>query len=117
MLMTNKSSRARADSATTPDGSRFAADIASFIPALNGFARLLYRDPESAADLTQETLAKAWKARASFAPGTNLKGWLFAIMHNQFRSEARRAWRQVPWDQAAAEAIPAPPSQQVWSIE
>jgi RNA polymerase sigma-70 factor (ECF subfamily) len=95
----------------------FAREIGNLMPTLSGFARLLYRDHESAADLTQETLVKAWKARGSFAPGTNLKGWLFAIMHNHFRSEARRAWRQVPWDQVAAESIPAPPNQQLWSLE
>jgi RNA polymerase sigma-70 factor (ECF subfamily) len=97
--------------------SRFAAEIGNLIPALNRFARLLYRDRESAADLTQETLAKAWKARGSFASGTNLKAWLFAIMRNQFHSEARRSWRQVPWDQRAAEAIPAAPGEQLWSVE
>lgn len=102
---------------STANDAVFAREIGNLMPALSGFARLLYRDHESAADLTQETLVKAWKARMSFAPGTNLKGWLFAIMHNQYRSEARRAWRQVPWDQTAAESIPAPPNQQLWSLE
>jgi RNA polymerase sigma-70 factor (ECF subfamily) len=115
--MIDKPSRVRTSAATPPSDSCFAAEIGNLIPALNGFARMLYRDPELAADLTQETLAKAWKARGSFAPNTNLKAWLCAIMRNQFTSEARRAWRQVPWDEVAAEALSGPPSQQLWSIE
>jgi RNA polymerase sigma-70 factor, ECF subfamily len=117
MLMIDKISRAHTAAVTPPGESSLAAEIGILIPALNRFARLLYRDDEAAADLTQETLAKAWKARGSFAPGTNLRAWLLAIMRNQFRSEVRRAWRQVPWDEGAAETISAPPYQQLWSIE
>jgi len=95
----------------------FATGIAELIPSLRSFARLLCRNEENAADLTQETLAKAWQARGSFAPGTNLKAWLCTIMRNQFRSEARRAWRQLPWDQESAERIAAPRAEQIWAIE
>jgi RNA polymerase sigma-70 factor (ECF subfamily) len=38
-------------------------------------------------------------------------------MRNQFRSEARRNWRQMPWDEEAAERIPAPRGEQVWALE
>jgi|SRR5579862_984119 len=99
------------------DGETFMAEVAGLIPALRNLAKLLYRNEESAADLTQETLAKAWAARGSFAPGTNLRAWLFTIMRNQFRSEARRAWRQMPWDEEAAERIPGPRAEQIWALE
>jgi RNA polymerase sigma-70 factor (ECF subfamily) len=99
------------------NGDPFAADIADLIPSLRSLARRLVRNEESAADLTQETLAKAWQARRSFAAGTNLKAWLFTIMRNQFRSEARRGWRQMPWDHESAERIPAPSAEQTWAIE
>jgi len=99
------------------DGESFTAEIAKLIPALRGLAKILYRNEESAADLTQETLAKAWQARNSFAPGTNLKAWLFTIMRNQFRSEKRRAWRQMPWDEQAAARIPGPRAEQMWTLE
>ncbi len=100
------------------DGAKsFSGQLAHHIPALRRFARRLTRNEESAADLTQETQAKAWAARNSYAPGTNLKAWLLAIMRNQFRSEMRRAWRQAPWDQEAAERIPSGVDQQTWSIE
>lgn len=99
------------------DSEIFMAEVAKFIPSLRSLAKLLYRNEESAADLTQETLAKAWAARGSFAPGTNLRAWLFTIMRNQFRSEARRAWRQMPWDEQAAERIPGPRAEQMWALE
>lgn len=99
------------------EGDAFMAEIAGLIPSLRSLARLLYRNEESAADLTQETLAKAWAARGSFAPGTNLRAWLFTIMRNQFRSEARRFWRQMPWDEEAAQRIPAAHAEQNWTLE
>jgi RNA polymerase sigma-70 factor, ECF subfamily len=98
-------------------GEPFGVEIAKQIPALRSLARLLTRNEEAAADLTQDTLTKAWKARNSFAPGTNLKAWLTTIMRNHFRSEARRAWRQVQWDQASAERLAAPNGEQLWTIE
>src|SRR5437588_12888969 len=92
-----------------PHGDKpFEVEIAKQIPALRSLARLLTRNEEAAADLTQDTLTKAWKARNSFAPGTNPNAWLSTIMRNHFRSEARRAWRQDPWDQASAERRAAP---------
>ncbi|HTU35956.1 MAG TPA: sigma-70 family RNA polymerase sigma factor [Candidatus Acidoferrum sp.] len=95
----------------------FSTELASYIPALRSLARSLTRDAESAADLTQDTLAKAWHARSSFVPGTNLRSWLFTIMRNHFRSELRRVWRQMSWDQESAERIAAPKDEQTWSME
>ena len=71
-------------------------EVTKLIPSLRTLAKVLCRNEELAADLVQETLAKAWQARGSFTLGTNLKAWLSTTMRNQFRSEARRAWRQTP---------------------
>jgi RNA polymerase sigma-70 factor (ECF subfamily) len=95
----------------------FSMDIARHIPALRGLAKALTRNREAAADLTQETLAKAWQARRTFAAGTNMRAWLFTIMRNQFRSEKRRAWRQMPWNEKAAQHIPAPGDEQNLFVE
>ena len=97
--------------------SSVSAEIAEHIPMLRRMAKKLTRNEESAADLTQETLAKAWAARRSFVGGTNLKAWLVTIMRNQFRSEMRRAWRQMPWDEEIFGQIPAPRDEQTWAIE
>jgi RNA polymerase sigma-70 factor (ECF subfamily) len=73
------------------------------IPHLRAFARSLCNDPTQADDLAQEALAKAWKARDSFEPGTSIKAWTFMILRNQFYSEKRRSWRTAPLDMEMAE--------------
>lgn len=95
----------------------FSTEMAAHIPALRGHAKALTRNEEAAADLAQETLARAWQARSTFTAGTNLRAWLFTIMRNQFRSDLRRSWRQMPWNEAAAQQIPAPADEQNWFIE
>lgn len=95
----------------------FSAELLRLIPQLRQWARRLYRDDEAAADLAQETLAKAWQARRSFVRGTKLEAWLLTIMRNQFRSEFRRAWRKAPWNEEAAEQIPGARDEQIWNAE
>ena len=99
------------------DDAKFKADLLDLIPFLRAFARSLCGNQETADDLAQETLVKAWQARDMFAPGTNLKAWLFTILRNQFYSDRRRAWRQAPWDQEAAERIPGSAGEQSWAAE
>jgi RNA polymerase sigma-70 factor (ECF subfamily) len=95
----------------------FRTELLSLIPFLRAFARSLCGSQEMADDLAQETLVKAWQSRSMFIPGTNLKAWLFTILRNQFYSDRRRAWRQAPWDQEAAERIPGSSSDQTWAAE
>jgi RNA polymerase sigma-70 factor (ECF subfamily) len=99
------------------DAVDFKAELLSLIPFLRAFARSLCGNHDSADDLAQETLVKAWQSRATFAPGTNLKAWLFTILRNQFYSDRRRAWRQTPWDQEAAERLPGTSQDQNWSAD
>lgn len=84
-------------------GLDFREKVIELIPYLRAFARTLSGHATEADDLCQETLAKAWKSRASFEPGTNVKAWLFMILRNQFYSEKRRSWRRQPWDEEVAE--------------
>jgi RNA polymerase sigma-70 factor (ECF subfamily) len=95
----------------------FKSGLLELIPFLRAFARSLCGNQEMADDLAQETLVKAWQARHMFAAGTNLKAWLFTILRNQFYSDRRRAWRQAPWDQDAAERIPGSSGEQTWAAE
>src|SRR4029077_20131837 len=98
-------------------GDPFKSELLGLIPFLRAFARSLTGNPEAADDLAQETLVKAWQSRDTFIPGTNLKAWLFTILRNQFYSDRRRAWRQAPWDQEAAERIPGGGNDQAWAAE
>jgi RNA polymerase sigma-70 factor (ECF subfamily) len=95
----------------------FKTELLGLVPFLRAFARSLCGSHEGADDLAQEALVKAWQSRDSFVPGTNLKAWLFTILRNQFYSDRRRAWRQAPWDQEAAEKIPGGGQDQGWSAE
>lgn len=81
----------------------FKQELVAAIPHLRAFARSLCNDPTQADDLAQEALAKAWKARDSFEPGTSIKAWTFMILRNQFYSEKRRSWRITPLDVEMAE--------------
>lgn len=81
----------------------FKNELVAAIPHLRAFARSLCNDPTQADDLAQEALAKAWKARDSFEPGTSIKAWTFMILRNQFYSEKRRSWRTAPLDVEMAE--------------
>src|SRR5580658_10715354 len=103
--------------AQKPENPDFRTELLGLVPFLRAFARSLTGNQETADDLAQETLVKAWQSRASFVPGTNLKAWLFTILRNQFYSDRRRAWRQAPWDQEMAERIPAGGAQQHFAAE
>lgn len=94
----------------------FRDGMLELIPFLRAFSRSLCGDRETADDLAQEALAKAWQSRDTFRAGSNLKAWLFTILRNQFYSDRRRAWRQAPWDEGAAERVPSPKGEQLWAV-
>jgi RNA polymerase sigma-70 factor (ECF subfamily) len=81
----------------------FRAELTPVIPHMRAFARTLCGNAVEADDLVQEGLAKAWKSRASYEPGTSLKSWTFTIIRNQFYSDKRRSWRQLSLDPETAE--------------
>lgn len=62
--------------------------------ALKPFAISLTRDHESANDLCQETLYKAFAYREKYESGTNIKAWLYTIMRNIFINDYRRKSRK-----------------------
>ncbi|GMU73523.1 MAG: RNA polymerase sigma factor [Burkholderiales bacterium] len=76
-------------------------EMLAAIPRLRRYARVLTGDGSRADDLVQEALARAWEKRRLWQPGTDLRAWLFTIMHNVFvnqKASARREAAQVSLD-------------------
>jgi len=67
----------------------FEADALEYVDSLYRTALRLTRVPADADDLVQDTYLKAFRAADSFEPGTNLRAWLFTILHNTARNRAR----------------------------
>ena len=80
------SSSPRADSLARE---AFEADALEQVDSLYRTALRLTRVPSDADDLVQDTYLKAFRAADSFTAGTNLRAWLFTILHNTARNRAR----------------------------
>jgi RNA polymerase sigma-70 factor (ECF subfamily) len=74
--------------------SEFHRLIEQQIPRLRRYARALTRNRERADDLVQDTLGRALIKEQFWQPGTNLRAWLFTIMHNQNVNNVRRDVRE-----------------------
>ena len=74
--------------------SEFHRLIEQQIPRLRRYARALTRNRERADDLVQDTLSRALVKEQFWQPGTDLRAWLFTIMHNQNVNNVRRAVRE-----------------------
>ena len=68
----------------------FEAQTLEHLDALYAVSCRLTKSPLDAEDLVQDTLVKAMRARDQYEPGTNLKAWLFKILHNTFINKYRR---------------------------
>lgn len=68
--------------------------IEVLIPRLTRYARVLTRDIAAADDLVQDCLARALGKMHLWKEGTDLRAWLFTILHHQYISLTRRNARQ-----------------------
>jgi len=68
--------------------------IETHIPGLRRYARALVRDVAAADDLVQECLTRALAKLHLWHEGSDLRAWLFTILHNQHVNQVRRAIRK-----------------------
>src|SRR5271168_1939031 len=73
--------------------SDFAQLLETEIPRLRRYARALTRDVSRADDLVQNCLLRAVAKQHLWQPGTDLRAWLFTILHNQNVNDVRRSAR------------------------
>lgn len=112
---TSSDRRAGSGSARSPAGpaesetdDEFAREALSYVDSLYGTALRLTRRPADADDLVQDTYLKAFRSAAQFQRGTNLKAWLFTILHNTFRNMRRHDGRNpIEVDSEYVEQAPA----------
>lgn len=61
------------------------------LPRLRRYAWALLGDGAAADDLVQDTLERAWSRQGQWQPGSDLRAWLFGIMHNLRLDQLRQA--------------------------
>ena len=81
-----------------------AAEFVALIPRLRRYARALVGDRSSADDLVQDTLERAWARFHLWQRGTDLRAWLFTVMHNVNANRARALRVHSEFDEDAPEA-------------
>ena len=65
--------------------------LVDLIPRLRRYARALVGDRATADDLVQDTLERAWAKLHLYRRGTDLRAWLFTVMHNVHVNRVRAA--------------------------
>jgi RNA polymerase sigma-70 factor (ECF subfamily) len=92
---------------------QFKAELAAMLPHLRAFGRSLCGNSDLADDLVQETMLKAWNARATYIPGpASMKSWAFVILRNCYLSQVRRRKFTGEYDELAAERLLVAPDSQ-----
>jgi RNA polymerase sigma-70 factor, ECF subfamily len=81
-------------------------ELVAALPRLRRYARVLTGDAHRADDLVQDTMARAWQKRHLWQAGSDLRAWLFTIMHNVHVNQY--AMRQREFAQVSLDADEGP---------
>ena len=74
---------------------KFTNKIVAMQPELQNFALKLTQDQDSANDLVQDCILKAFDNAHKFVHAENFKGWMYTIMRNLFINNYRRSVREL----------------------
>ena len=97
----------RRSSDTAKDAAAFEQEALALVDRLYAAAIRLTRNEADAQDLVQDTYLRAFRSAAQFEAGTNLRGWMFTILHNTFLNQRRdRGRNPVDADSEAVEQAP-----------
>ncbi|WP_296510715.1 sigma-70 family RNA polymerase sigma factor [Rhodoferax sp.] len=83
--------------------------LTEHLPGLRRYARALTGSQWAADDLVQDTLERACTKWSLWLAGTDLRAWLFTLMHNIYASDVRRAIRRQvtaptdDWDESVTQ--------------
>jgi RNA polymerase sigma-70 factor (ECF subfamily) len=77
--------------------------LVELIPRLRRYARALVGERSAADDLVQDTLERAWAKLHLYHRGTDLRAWLFTVMHNVHVNRVRAARLTEPLEEGMPE--------------
>jgi len=86
------------------DAAGFEQGALELVDRLYAAALRLTRNEADAEDLVQDTYLRAFRSSGQFEAGSNLRGWMFTILHNTFLNQRRdRARSPIDADSEAVE--------------
>ncbi len=77
--------------------------VVALIPRLRRYAHALAGDAGLADDLVQDTLERALGKFHLWRPGSDLRAWLFTLMHNVYVNQLRRRRESTAFDEETME--------------
>ncbi len=89
----------------------FEAEALPHLRALYGTAYRMTRNAHDAEDLVQETFLRAFRAFDRYQPGTNIRAWLFTILHRARTDSFRRQSRSPQTVELTGEGPAVAPAQ------
>jgi len=85
------------------------ASLLACLPRLRRYARALLGDRSEADDLVQDTVERGWSRLSSWRRNSDMRPWLFSIMHNLHVDRLRRSAPEMV-ELSEELHLPAPPS-------
>jgi len=90
---------------------RFESEALPHLRSLYGTAYRMTRNAHDAEDLVQETCLRAVRAFDRYQPGTNIRAWLYTILHRVRTDALRRTGRTPQTEELLDDGPGVPPAQ------